>query len=218
MTLDEGPDAQRLERIAQMLTASLQPVRPLPSNGVLAGGFLLLFGATARLAPVPVGLYGYHALNAEQRIVIFSLIAACAIAMSWSVVAHLIPGSKPAPPAIVPALIFALAGADLLLFPNFDTTRFIPHGIPCLRFGLLCATATAALAYPILRRGLFTAPIAAGATTGCFAGLAGFAALALHCPILIAPHILVWHFGAVLFATLGGGLASFFIPKVFLAD
>ncbi len=213
MRMDEVPDPQRVERIGQILVSSLHPVRPLPSNGKLMGGFLLLFAAIALLITAPVGFYGYLALNAEQRIAVYSLIAACAIASSASLVARMIPGSKPLPRMITPALICLLACVDLLIFQNFDTSRFVERGIPCLRFGLICATATAALAYPILRKGLFTAPIAAGAITGTFGGLAGVAALALHCPLLIAPHILVWHFGALLIAVLVGALAGFFIQK-----
>jgi hypothetical protein len=48
---------------------------------------------------------------------------------------------------------------------------------------------------------------------GLFAGLGGFAVLALHCPILTAPHVWAWHLGAMLIAGAGGAAAGVIVSR-----
>jgi hypothetical protein len=50
-------------------------------------------------------------------------------------------------------------------------------------------------------------------TGGAFAGLTGVGVLALCCPILNTPHILVWHLGVVLVAMFAGGIAGLALTR-----
>jgi hypothetical protein len=70
--------------------------------------------------------------------------------------------------------------------------------------GLVCGALSAAPFWLLLRKGFLASPVAAGATIGSFAGFAGVAVLALHCPIENSAHILVWHLGAMMLAAMAG--------------
>jgi hypothetical protein len=204
------PDPKHLSQIQERIAASLKPVRPLPSDRILAGALLVLFTAFSLLAAIPVGYYGFHVLSAYQRLAYYALIMVCAVSLSIIVVEQMIPGSKHKvnPRWTILAIPLSLALMVSVLFHDFDLYRFVARGVPCLRLGCICALTSGVLFWFILKKGFFTSPVMAGTTAGCFAGLAGVTVLALHCPIENAAHIIVWHLGAMVFGSIVGAVVG----------
>jgi hypothetical protein len=205
---EAAPDPNHISQIQRLVTTSLKPVRPLPSNRRLVWTLLAIFAAFSLLAAIPVGYNGFHVLNGSQKFAYYGLILISAAWFSITTVQEMIPGSKhkikPGWPIL--AATIALALLVSALFHDFDTDRFVSHGIPCLRLGCVCALLSGALFWIVVRKGLFMSPVAAGATVGFFAGLAGVAVLGLHCPIQNSAHIIVWHLGAMVIGGLGGAV------------
>ena len=204
------PAPERIDHILKLVTTSLEPVQPLPSNWVLALIFLTLSILFSLVATIPFGYYGFHVLNVYQRVAYYGVIMLYAIWFSVATVEQMIPGSKrrTSPHWLALAALLSLAILGAALFHTFDLERFVDLGIPCLRLGSICALLSGALFWFVLREGFFTSPLAAGITAGSFAGLTGVAVLALHCPILNAPHVIVWHLGAMIVGGVGGALAG----------
>ena len=70
LTLTEAHlDRERINQFQELITASLRPVRPLPSDTTLVWNLLALFTAFSLLAAIPVGYKEFHVLNAYQRFV-----------------------------------------------------------------------------------------------------------------------------------------------------
>jgi hypothetical protein len=118
----------------------------------------------------------------------------------------MVPGSviRLSPYALLVAGLGAIIALCAILFRPHSETAFVPTGLVCLRIGLECAVPAALLLWVVLRRGAVLSPVAAGATAGSLAGLAGLIVLEIFCPNLNRNHILVWHVGAVLTSVLGG--------------
>jgi hypothetical protein len=106
---------------------------------------------------------------------------------------------------VLTALILAVAFAGL--FHDYDTSRFVTEGVPCLNAGLLFALPAALVIWLLLRRGFVLDWRAAGIAAGTLAGLSGIGVLEVHCPILKAPHVMFWHLAVVLVS----GVAGFFL-------
>lgn len=209
LTLPEAHlDRERIDQFQKLITGSLRPVRTLPSDRTLVWKLLAFFTAFSLLAAIPVGYKGFHVLNEYQRFAYYGLILLCAACFSITTVQEMIPGSKrrASPGWTIAAATLSLAVLVSVLFHNFDLDRFVALGIPCLRLGCICALAGGALSWLILRKGFFTSPVAAGVTVGFFAGLAGVAVLALHCPIQNSAHIIVWHLGPMALGGVGGAI------------
>ena len=200
------PDGKHLSQIQSLITASLKPVRPLPSNRTLVWTLLIVFTAFSLITAIPVGYKGFHVLNAYERFAYYGLILIGAAWFSIATVQEMIPGSKhkSSPGWTILATMLSLTVLVSVLFHNFNLDRFVPLGIPCLRLGSLCALVSGALSWFLLRKGFFVSPVSAIALVGFFAGLTGVAVLALHCPIQNSAHILVWHLGAMVLGGLGG--------------
>ncbi|MDQ2900983.1 MAG: DUF1109 domain-containing protein [Acidobacteriota bacterium] len=203
-----APDPKRLEHIERLVTDSLTPIRALPSDMVLMAVFVALFTVFAVVGTVPFGFFGFRLLDPRQRLAIYGIISICAFFLAAAVVGEMIPGSKRKrdPWRVILRSLLYLIAITLVIFQNFDRTRFVARGIPCLRLGSICAAVAGLCMYAVLRKGLVTSPAQAGAVTGAFAGLAGIAVLALHCPIHSAAHILTWHLSVMLLGAVGGAI------------
>ena len=206
--MKRAPDERRLAETGRRLAASLAPVRPLPSNPVLIAFSLAAFVLLCSLATMYGGHKGWHVLNPLQTIVYFGAFLLLAMLFSIAVVEQIIPGAQR---RVRPGLLIAGTTLFLLalvpaLFDHFGLNRFVEHGIPCLKFGTVCAAIGGALAYLLIPRGFLTSPLQAAVLTGCFAGLAGATALAIACPQLNTPHILVGHSGTMAIGTGAGAL------------
>lgn len=205
-----NPDAARLAQIRALLGAAPPPVRPLPSNAVLMLACVAVLAALAVLLATPFGFYGLHRLTPAAAAVDYGVLVLLAFVLAGGVVAQMIPGSRLIlPPAAAALLSIALlATTASLLFPDFTTREFVRRGLPCLRLGLLCALPGAALVALLLRRGFVTHARQAALAGGALSGLLGVCVLALHCPILNASHIVVWHVGVIAVTSLAGAGAG----------
>jgi hypothetical protein len=201
-------DRERVDQFQRIVTTSLRPVRPLPSNRTLIAIFLTLFTAFSLVAAIPAGYIGFHSLSVQQRLAYYLVISLCAIWFAVTTTQQMIPGSRRTAHSrwVIVAALLSVALVSVALFHNFDLDRFVRLGIPCLRLGSICALLSGALFWFILRKGFFTSPVEASTIAGFFAGLAGVAVLALHCPIQNSAHIIVWHLGAMVLGGLGGAV------------
>ena len=197
------------------LFTQLTPVTALPSDGVLISLTLGVFVAFSILLAVLVGLQGYLALTPMQRAFYCGPIFFFALLFSMVSVQVAIPGAKVRVQGwrVAVSSVIALAWIVSALFRNFGLDHFVSRGFPCLRFGCVCALLFGILAAVILRRGYVTNPGTASALIGCFAGFFGVAVLSLHCPLQNAPHVIVWHLGAVAVSALGGLATGFILQQ-----
>jgi Negative regulator of sigma F len=205
---DQMPDTKHLALIREQIAGTLTPVRPLPSDTRMVGVGLSMFVLFSLLLTIPVGYRGFERLDELQRVLDYVTILILACLFSLATVQEIIPGSRrrihPATPLVASLILLPLL--TIGLFPNFDLARFVQRGLPCLRLGTISAFISGAIGYWFVDKGYASSPGRLGAIFGSFAGLAGVAVLALHCGILNAAHIIVWHFGAMLLSGVTGSL------------
>lgn len=208
----EGPDEQRLAQLRARIGQNAVAVRPLPSDRNMFVIGLLAFLAFSMLLAAAVGYQGFMRLSLLQRICDYTTILLIAALFSLAIVQEIVPGARRRinPLTLLAVCLLLLPVTTMALFPNFDLAYFVRRGVPCLRFGLLCAAISAGLGFWLIRTGFASLPARLGAIFGAFAGLVGVGALALHCPILNAAHILVWHCGAMLIGGVAGGVLGAF--------
>jgi hypothetical protein len=197
--MNTSPDERRLENMRAVFTHDLKPVRPLPSNALMASVALIGFLVFCVLAAWPAGLYGFNTFSFAEKVVYYTVVLAFAVLFSVASVEHMIPGAKRHFRVSV-LVVGALLGVLLLaifLFPNHSLENFARIGYPCLRLGLISAAIGGALGFWASRKGLFTSPLASAVLLASFSGFAGVGVLALHCPVQNWAHIVVWHLGAI---------------------
>ena len=202
---------QLVSEISARLNQQLQPVTPLPSDPVLVLFTFSIFVVFCLSVGAAVRLFGYSAMTPEERLLYYGLISVLGLCFAIAVVATSVPASKTRiPPWMIEAGSAVLVALLVtVLFPSFHGYRFVSRGIPCLRLGCICAALFALLSTVLLRRGYVVAPRRTAILIGCFAGFSGVAVLALHCPLLDAAHILVWHLGAMAVSALAGAAIGF---------
>lgn len=206
----------RLQIIDQRIAQSLRPVRPLPSDRVLLSVGLLLFIGFCLLATYFVGFFGARKLGFSQSITYYSALIGLAFLFSLALVQDMIPGSKKllqSWPLIV-LLLAVIVALPFALFHDISLARFVPLGIPCLRLGCVCALASGILIGLGMKNGFVVSPLRVSLAAGFLGGLTGFSVLALHCPILNAVHVVVWHGGAVLAGGLVGAIAGLIRERI----
>jgi hypothetical protein len=141
----------------------------------------------------------------------FPLLASVTALAAMRAVSEMIPGSRRriASWQLLIIAIVAFLAVDAILFRDYSLGNFVPDGIVCLRAGLEIAAPVGAGAWLVLRRGFAVNPPSAGLAAGTLAGLAGVVMLELHCPLFLAPHIMVWHAAVIPVAAMAGmGIAS----------
>jgi hypothetical protein len=196
-------------------------VRRLPSNTILILSAVAVFLVLAILLAAPAGFQGFARMSFAASLIEYAVVLILAFALAATVVAQMVPGSRQILP---PALCICLALVMLIVtiafvFPDYGAgrfagDRFIRQGIPCLRYGILCAIPAAGLTWLMMRRGFAVDPVRAAIAAGGFSGLLGFGVLALHCPIFHAAHIVAWHAGVVAVASLAGGTIAWTWSRV----
>jgi hypothetical protein len=206
------PDSRRLADVRKMFAQSATPVRPLPSNAAMMALCLGVFVALGVILAAAVGLYGFAKMSATERWMDYSVLLLLALVLAGGVVEQMIPGSRRTMRPVWGVLfaLVLLSLTALVLFPDFDTAGFVAKGIVCLRYGVLSSIPAAGLTWLLMRRGFITDPLAGAVSGGAFSGLLGIAALALHCPIFSAPHIIVWHAGVLVVTSIAGACIGFF--------
>jgi len=202
------PAAEQLQQIEKRVLADLKPVKPLAAAGVRWLWSLLIVALVVVIGALDLGDAGWHALDALQRLGVFTILGVGVGFLAFSIGQQIVPGSRlgPSPYLLIGAGLGFTTGAVAILFHPHHEATFVATGLVCLRIGIECAAPTALLLWLLLRRGAILKPQLTGATLGTLAGLAGLTVLEIFCPNLNRYHILVWHLGAVL-TSLAAGLA-----------
>jgi len=216
----DPPDASLMAKISNQLAQSLPAVRPLPSNAVLLAISLGAFAVVSFALAAAVGFKAFASLSAAEMAAYYTTVAVFAVLFARAVIERMIPGEKHfIPPSILSVAAFVVLGVLMaLLFSNYDTTRFVATGIPCIRLGVVSALISGLLGWRLFRKGYFVQPRETILLYGLFAGFLGIAVLALHCPVRNSLHFIVWHLGAMLLAGLAGLFLGRFLENRANAD
>jgi len=195
-----------VDRITGKVLSSLEPVRRLPSAGVIALGLVFVLIVVATFGATFLGFS--QVLSVSERVLIFWLVGSLAAWTAAASAAAMVPGSRS---RLDPRILLAIGTAAFflvfpILFHDYRFDRFFSEGISCLLNGLFAAAVAGVLLWLVVRRGVFLNPPAAGVAIGTLAGLAGLAMLELHCPILKAMHLMVWHTAVIPLSALVGYL------------
>jgi hypothetical protein len=186
------------ERIKSALLSNLRPVQPLAPTWVFASCFVVLFAVFGVVSALVLGLHGIHALSLSQSLLIFSTllatawIAAIASAREMRIAAGSHLGTL--------ALVLAVGMFTVLfsrIFRGYETLHLVREGIPCLIAGLCVSIPAGVMIAFILRRGFVMKWSTAGLAAGSLSGLTGLFMLELHCPNLLALHVMIWHVAVV---------------------
>jgi hypothetical protein len=188
-------DRDLVRRIDEAIGPSLQAVRPMSSNGVLAGKLIVIGILVALLGAWVLGFQGWLRLSAAARVSISAGLGLVMWMTALAFVRERIPASGPRWPiaslymltTAVPLALFAA------LFRDYHTHRFFAAGVACLGTGLVLGVPMTLLAGVLLRRGYSVNPVGACGIAGLLGGVTGLLVLELHCPNLEASHVLVWH-------------------------
>lgn len=195
-----GPNVEMLRRIAESITGSMRPVRPLPPRWVLTGAIALIASVVALAGAALMGFFGIEKMSALQRVVVFPVLGILLLMSANELVSTMIPGSRRRFSCGGLLLMASICWAAVvgLGFRDYETTQFLHAGLKCLGVGLLHAIPAALLSWTVLRRGFAVSGVSAGRAAGIIGGLAGLSMLELHCPNFQATHVLVWHLGVLL--------------------
>jgi hypothetical protein len=208
-------DAMLLERISSSLGSDLRPVRPLPSPRLLIAALVLLCAGPAGIAAVVLGLGGLLKMTLLENLVILGALAGLLGLAARLCVAESVPGSSRPSPAWGMAAVacLSLTAIFALLFRDYGMEDFVSQGIRCLRAAVGLAGAASLGIWWVLRRGFVIDRVGAGLACGTLSGLAGVLLLELHCPNLEAPHLMVWHVGAIVVTCGAGCLVGSIWPR-----
>lgn len=192
--------------IGRSLGESLRPVKPLPGRRIATLQLMALFAFFALALISNMGTAGVEHMNPFQLLAICVLLATGVWLFSASLVSQIRPGSYQRVPGrlLVAGFGAALLAGMALLFPWRGVQAFVAMGWPCLLGGLGIAVPAALLLWVIVRRGAPLSVGTLGATIGATAGLLGVTVLQFKCPLQEAPHLVVWHGGVLVVATVAG--------------
>jgi len=207
----DEPSPEILRQLARTLTAELRPVRPLAPARYFFAAFAAIFVLMVAAGVNRLGAFAIPVMSPAQSIIMLCALAVSAGLLVFSLVNQMAPGSlhrvpaKALPAVVGGALAIVMAG----LFQFQHQRDFWGSGWVCLSAGTPFALLAAVPFWLLLRRGAILSPLVTGAAAGLLAGLVGTSALAIHCPILNAPHILTWHLGVALLGAVIGLAAGF---------
>lgn len=209
----ETPSPEMLRQLERRLASDLRPVRPLAPQRYFLAAFAAVFILIAAVGVYRLGAFAIPVMSPVQAIVTLCALAASACVLIYSLVRQMVPGGRHRiPPRFVPvAVMFSLVLVTAGIFQFQHERNFWRQGWACLRAGTPFGLLAAVPIWLLLRQGAILAPRVAGAAAGLLAGLVGTSALELHCPVLDASHILIWHLGVALLGAVigfGAGLAS----------
>lgn len=210
---EAGPlDTSSRPRAAVLSTilSDLKPVKPLPSVPRLALAFGLALMAVLALFTLLGGAKGLFALSGMAKMLMFSIIGVGGMLFSFSLAQQMIPGSLRRVPLLPIALALCVAFAAVVALLFWDVTSWAPPQVihSCLWIGLGAAVVTAAVGSIIVRRGAWIDRFSAIVSIGALSGVSALLVLTVHCPILMASHIFLWHAGSVLIVMLAAWIVA----------
>ena len=202
-------------KISAALADSLQPVKPMPSAGVLTGQFATIFFVFAAALIATMGITGFRTLNTLQAFGILTILAVGVLLLSLVLAWQIRPGSRE---KISTSLSWACFGIGFLtgaalLFPWRGAEAFVARGWPCLVTGSAVAIPGGILFWLLARRGIPLSASTFGGTLGAIAGLLGLTVLQFRCIHQDAAHLLVWHGGVLVLSIMTGVLVALAIER-----
>jgi Negative regulator of sigma F len=184
-------------KIQDLLTSSLTPVKPLPSQSRLVLAFVAAFAVCAVGLITVMEKAGIHLMTGARMYWMASILAGGGILFSLALAWRMVPGSRRGFPL---SLILALSGIGViggiaLFFPWQASHAFVSEGWPCAALEVMIAIPATVIFWLLARRGALFASAGLGSA---LTGLAVFVALTplqFQCMFPQAPHLLVWHAG-----------------------
>ena len=188
-----SPEKRR--KIQGILTSSLTPVKPLPSQSRLVLVFLAVFAASAAGLIAIMDKAGFHLMTEAQMIWMGAILVCGAILFSLALAWRMVPASRQRFPL---SFVLALSGVGVIggiaiLFPWRTSSSFVSEGRPCAVMELMIAIPAAVVFWLLARRGALVASAGLGAALTGFAAFLALTPLQTQCMFQQAPHLLVWH-------------------------
>lgn len=192
------------------IRSGLGRVRPIAGLPALMFGFAVVLLVVLTAGAVLTGTAGYFAQTPMMRTLMFSILVAGAALFAYALAQSMVPGSltrmRLGPLAMAMCVAFVLA--VLLLFHDAVTWEGLKIARGCLGIGLAAAGVTALGGWLVARRGAGTGKYTTAISLGAMSGVSALLVLTVHCPVLRASHILVWHGGAVAATILAAWLVA----------
>ncbi len=190
-----SPEIRR--KVQGILTSSLTPVKPLPSQSRLLFGFLSVFVVCAVGLIAIMDKAGFHLMTGAQMAWMAAILAGGGILFSLMIAWQMVPGSRQSFPL---SLVLALSGLGVfggiaLLFPWRTSHAFVSEGWPCAVMELMIAVPASVVFWLLARRGALFGGAGVGAALGGLAVVLALAVLQFWCMFQQAPHLMVWHGG-----------------------
>ena len=203
---DVEPSPEIQKKVQDLLTSSLTPVKPLPSQSRLVLVFLAVFAACAAGLIAVMDKAGFHLMTEAQMGWMGASLAGGGILFSLALAWRMVPASRQGFPISFVLVLSGIGviGGIALLFPWQTSSSFLSEGRPCAVMELMIAVPAVVVFWLLARRGALVASAGLGAT---LTGLAAFLALTplqTQCMFQQAPHLLVWH-GATAAILIGFG-------------
>lgn len=199
-----------VRELEQRIAQDLEPVKPLPPPAFFGALFALVFVAAVALGVVLLRPVGLKLMNSWTAAAILGALALSVGLLILTLTRQMIPGSRyRVPPAPLPiAVLSALTLLLGALFPFYTLPHFWKSGFTCLAIGLGFAAPAGLAFFRLLHRGALMSPRLTGATAGLLAGLVGTSVLEIHCPLLEASHIVIWHMAVPVLTALAGAFIA----------
>ncbi len=181
--------------IQATIKRSLKAVHAIPNRGVLALGFLAIFGLVSAGFALYLGAQGAAEMTWLQLAGVFAAIVITAVLASFSLSAGMVPGERPPISTLKLSVGFGaglavLAGA---LFPWESAPGWAGMTWHCFSTGFGLSIAPAGLVVLLLSRGAPQSWGTIGAGAGLLAGLVGLATVHLGCIMHTAGHVATGH-------------------------
>ncbi len=197
-------------QVLNSVLADLKPVKPIPGPGWLVLAFTAILMGVLGLAIWRTGSAGFSALSPMARMLLLSIIGVGALLLSYSLAQRMIPGSLQRVPVLQVTLGLAVAFISVVALMFHDVTDWnrLAMERSCLWLGLIAAVITAIAGARLVRRGAWVNRVATVVSIGALSGVSALLVLTVHCPILRASHILLWHGGAAAVVILAAWLVG----------
>jgi len=196
------------DRIHDSLLETLKPVRPLPSRGVLAGLFMVIFIVVSALTVAALGSNAARAMTSLQLLGMLAAILLSAGLAGFWLSGEMAPGEKRTVgvAGICSGALLLLGLTAAVLFPWEMPNNLWAGSFKCFRAGFLLSIPAVAPVAFLISRGYPLSLRSIGAAAGMLAGLVGFLVLHMECTLYTAPHIVVGHLAAPLAGATAGHL------------
>jgi hypothetical protein len=203
-----SPEIRR--KVQAMLSPSLTPVTPIPSQSVLVLVFLAVFTVAVFGLVAILNKAGFHLMTGIQMGVMAVTLAVGGVLFSFTLAWRMVPGSRwgvPFSPVLALSSLIPIVGIALL-FPWRTSGAFVSDGWPCATLELVIAIPATVVYWLIARRGaLFASPGLGATLTGLAVSLA-LIPVQFQCMFQQAPHLLIWHGGMAVFLVGLGALVG----------